>query len=166
MAWTLSTHSLSQLDGVNPILKDIVLLTSATAWCPPFCVAQGRRSAEEQLKDWLKGVSKLNGIPVGVVRNGYKGTGVGKHMLGLAVDLVPLVGGVPSWDWAQYYPLIDAVRGCAVAKQKVLRWGGVWDKHLNDLAPGGQGLLVEHQNYLLRMHGKTLCDGPHLELLA
>lgn len=158
----LSTHSQSNLVGVDRRL--IAVVEGAAEATPiPFIVAEGVRSASQQLKDWLSGHSRFNGIPKGKTQDGIAGTGMSKHQLGLAVDLVPLAAGQPSWDWTQYYILMDAVRKVGDQLGTRLRWGGAWNEPLNTLPAGPAGLNLGHLRYR-KLEPQGLCDGPHVEL--
>ncbi len=51
----------------------------------------------------------------------------------LAVDVVPIFAGKPTWDWSHYHPLADAVKAEWAAMQAegltegyTLSWGGDW----------------------------------------
>lgn len=54
-----------------------------------------------------------------------------------AVDLVPVVGGKPQWQWPQIYPIARAMKAAATREHVVVEWGGDW---------------------------KTIKDGPHYQL--
>lgn len=172
--FTLSGNSQQNLVGVHP---DVIRVVKRAAQDSnvPFVIGEGVRSAADQLRDWHKGVTKLNGIPVGSTFKGVAGTGVGKHQVtrdgyGHAVDAVPLVGGELLWSlptaqqWQHIYPMADAIRAAAIAEGVTLRWGGVWDKKLNDLSAGAAALEQEVKAYQARHAGPDFLDGPHFEL--
>lgn len=163
--FALSPHSVTNLSGVNVALVAVIQQAALGAE-QAFGVSEGLRSADQQLIDWLKGRSKLNGIPIGETQNGHKGTGVGKHQLGLAVDVYPIVNGQADFNnWKYFYPVIDSIRVAAIALGTIVRWGGVWDRHLNDLQAGPTGLEKERDSYIVRHPGKDFLDGPHIELV-
>jgi peptidoglycan L-alanyl-D-glutamate endopeptidase CwlK len=167
--------SQQRLAGVVPALvavADHAIQISAQ----DFCVGEGVRSAADQLRDWYRRTSKLNGIPVGATVNGVRGTGVGNHQVkadgfGHALDLVPVVGGALLWtlpaaeQWPHIYPVADAMRTAAISLGTRIRWGGVWDRILNDLAPGAAALEQAVRDYEGRHAGPDFIDGPHFEIL-
>jgi len=142
-----------------------------------FGVAEGVRSDADQLRDWMRHTSKLNGIPVGKIRNGVHGTGRGNHQLaadgfGHATDLVPYVNGVILWSavppaqqWDYIYPVAAAMHAAAIAENVDLRWGGVWDRKLRDLPGTVAGLRQSVADYCTRHPGPDFLDGPHFELV-
>ena len=165
MTFTLSGHSQSLLSAVSPDLRRVVIhAIQVTAL--DFAVSEGWRSSQDQMKDWLKGRSRFNGIPVGQTQGGIAGTGLGNHQSGRAVDLVPLVNGLPDYsDWSNFYPLADAMRTAALAESVTIRWGGVWDRLLNNLPAGPVPLELARNDYAKRHGGHALLDGPHFELV-
>ncbi|MBI3678468.1 MAG: M15 family peptidase [Proteobacteria bacterium] len=127
-----------------------------------FAVCEGRRSDADQLKAWLTGHSKLNGIPIGQTRDGYRGTGRGNHQDGTAVDLVPIADGAPSFaQWPPFFAIALAMRNAARAENVLIRWGGVWDRSLVEL---GDDMQAEMNAYTKRHAGPDFLDGPHFEL--
>jgi hypothetical protein len=78
------------------------------------------------------------------------------------VDLVPYSGGKYVWDWDKIYPVAFAMRTSAITYGVNIRWGGVWDKWLNNLS---RNLEQEVQDYVNRHAGSDFLDGPHFELV-
>lgn len=78
-----------------------------------------------------------------------------------------------SWHWGHAYQVAKAMRAAAIELGINVRWGGVWDKNLNDLS---EDLESEVAHYVLRQKkrqadaGKAdqavFVDGPHFELPA
>lgn len=165
----------AHLVGVHPRLVSVAQHAIQIS-TQDFCVAEGVRSAADQLRDWMRRTSKLNGIPVGQIVNGVHGTGVGNHQVkadgfGHAVDLVPIVDGALLWtlpeaqQWQHIYPVAEAMRLAAISFNIRIRWGGVWDRCLNDLNGTGP-LAAEVQAYEARHVGADFIDGVHFELAA
>lgn len=106
-----------QLARVHPDLVKVVRAVFATSPMP-FRVLEGARNKEQQRKNIEAGVSwtmKSRHIPG---RNGYA------H----AVDLVPLVNGQVSWDWAVYRRFAPIVRAAAASVGVMVEWGGDWSR--------------------------------------
>jgi hypothetical protein len=177
----MDASSESRLVNVQPALVRVV--HRADTACPGlFIVSEGVRSDADQLRDWMRHASKLNGIPVGQVVNGVHGTGRGNHQLNLvdklghAVDLAPMIGGLvwggPSATSAQQWigccAVADAMRDAAIAEAIRIRWGGDWDAALNDLPDGATALMIDHNSYMSKFRAANgrwpLADGPHFEL--
>jgi peptidoglycan L-alanyl-D-glutamate endopeptidase CwlK len=126
MAITLSASSLAKLDHVHPDLIKVVKKVAEISTID-FTVMEGTRSVAQQKLNVAKGVSTtMNSrhIP-------------GKDGLAHAVDLVPIVGGKVSWDWAVYNKFSPIVKQAAKLVGVPLEWGGDW---------------------------KTFKDGPHYQL--
>lgn len=172
----MDARSESNLALVHPDLVKVI--RGALQTPQPFIVGEGVRSAADQLRDWYRRATKLNGIPVGQFVNGVRGTGVGNHQIkpdgfGHAVDLLPMVNGEMLWtlpadqQWQYIYPVADVMRTAAIACNIRLRWGAVWDRCLNDLKYGGpQNMAAEVRAYELRHAGPDFLDGVHFELMG
>lgn len=176
MPFNLGQQSLTQLAKVHPDLVRVVkaaILVSAQ----DFTVEQGLRSDADQLAAFKRGNSKLNGIPKGQTVGGIKGTGRGNHQADLtdglshAVDLTPWVDGMILWravpaakQWNYIYPVAAAMREAAIAQNVKIRWGGVWDMSLNELAAGAAAMEQAVVDYKKRRNGKAFIDGPHYEI--
>ncbi|MBY5581849.1 M15 family metallopeptidase [Rhizobium leguminosarum] len=126
MPVTLSASSVEKLKAVHPdlvrVVKRAALMSSID-----FTVMEGTRSVAQQKLNVAKGVSStMNSrhIP-------------GKDGLSKAVDLVPIVNGKASWDWAVYNKFAPIVKEAAKLEKVPVEWGGDW---------------------------KTFKDGPHFQL--
>lgn len=170
--------SLANMAGMHPDLIRVnnraIIITAQD-----FGVTCGIRSDAAQLDAWLHHFSKLNGIPVGQTVKGIKGTGRGNHQIdahdhtGHATDNTPFINGVILWSavppeqqWKYIYPVASAMRDAAIIEAVKLRWGGVWDRTLNDLPAGAAAMQAEVAAYTVRHKGPDFIDGPHFELLA
>jgi peptidoglycan L-alanyl-D-glutamate endopeptidase CwlK len=145
--FTLNSRSLKKLEGVNPILVELV--HSASQICvQTFIVVDGLRTLAQQKE---------------LVRRGASKTLKSKHLTGHAVDLVPYIGSKPRWEWPLIYPIALAMQQAARTKGVKIRWGGVWDRELTKLS---SNLEVEVLNYAQRHPGPDFLDGPHYELMG
>ena len=155
MPFSLGASSRAHLAGVHPALAGVVgraiLLTAQD-----FTVMEGLRSLAQQKENVRKGVSKTMDSKHLKQPDGY----------GHAVDLVPWVDGHAQWLWPAIYPIAAAMREAAIGAGVRLRWGGVWDRVLNDLPAGAVALEAEVQAYQHRHPGPDFLDGPHYELHA
>ena len=121
MSFHLSEKSLERLAGVHPDLARVVHRTIEITPID-FVVVEGLRSLSRQ--KYLMATGKTR-------------TMNSRHLDGHAVDLAPLVGGVVSWDWEHFHPLIEAVRTAAKELGIAVIHGADW---------------------------KSFPDGPHHEL--
>lgn len=149
------TASERELVGVDPGLVRVVRGALALSACD-FAVHDGIRSVEEQRRYVAQGVSK---------------TMRSKHIEGKAVDLVPVVDGKLRWWWPQIYQIAAAMHTAAISDGVTVWWGCVWDRPLNDLAPGvtkladlPDALKAEGLAYNARHPGADFPDGPHFEV--
>jgi len=146
-----------ELMGVEPQLVRVVRL-ALTLSSIDFVVFDGIRSVAEQLAHVRKGMSE---------------TMVSKHLVGLAVDLVPYIGGRPTWDWEGCYRIAFAMAAAANRLEcaENIIWGGAWDRTLADIiSPGGEraAFTIETfrrvvEDYKKRHAGPDFIDGPHFE---
>lgn len=113
----LSELSLKRLTGVHPdlvkVVKRAIELTTQD-----FMVMEGTRTIEQQREYVRKGTSKTMRS-----RHIPSSNACG---LGCAVDIVPIVNGQVSWDWAYYYPLETAMLAAAKEVGVPIEWGGRW----------------------------------------
>ncbi len=144
--------SLKELEGVN---VDLVRVTrrALELTSQDFCVFDGIRTYKEQQLHVANGTSK---------------TMQSKHLQGLAVDLVPWIGGKPVWDWGGCYKIAVAMDQAAteLGVADRITWGGAWDRKLSDF--GGDTneyslVVAEYQN---RHPGPDFLDGPHYEITS
>lgn len=90
-----------------------------------------------------------------------------RHLTGHAIDVAPYVDGKPRWDWSLFFPVARAFHEAAELEGVALRWGGVWDRLLLDLAR--DSLEDEVASYVRRCRSATppkpaKIDGPHFEI--
>ena len=161
MTFTLGARSLRNMRGMNPDLIAVIngAIEISTV---DFCILDGGgfRTVEMQQALYNKGRFGNPG-PIVTQKDGVKNRS--NHQDGLAVDLVPWVGGSVSWNWEYVYPIFAAVHAVTKAKKiSGLIWGGVWDKKLVDLDV--TKLEDEVQKYTIRHAGSDMLDGPHMEL--
>jgi peptidoglycan L-alanyl-D-glutamate endopeptidase CwlK len=126
----------------------------------------GTRTAEEQRALWMQG---RNGNPGKIVtdKDGYDNKS--EHQIredgyGYAGDAVPWHTGAPSWNWEFVFPVIKAIGTVAREQGASLRWGGVWDRKLEEL--NLDDLEGEVHAYTVRHPGPDHIDGPHIEYLG
>lgn len=157
MTYALGHASRRELVGVHADLVRVVETAISLTRCD-FTVHDGIRTVEEQRRYVAAGVSK---------------TMRSKHLLGFAVDLVPWIDGKPRWWWPQIYEIAAAMHRAACALDVPILWGVVWDRALNDLAPGindpdllADALRREGLAYNARHPGKDFPDGPHYEVIT
>lgn len=148
MTYELSPRSLDRLHGVHPDLVRVVMRAISTT-TQDFAVQQGLRTLEEQKRNVAKGNSR---------------TMKSRHLTGHAVDLVPWIDGALKWDWPAIYKIASAMRGAAIAENVPIRFGGVWDRRLNELPGDPAGIKLAVEAYAKRHPGSDLLDGPHYEL--
>lgn len=114
MAYFLSERSKNRLDGVNPILREIIeesiKLTPIDFGIPPH---GGKRTAEEQNKIFFDGNSKCDGYDK-----------ISKHQSGNAFDFYAFIGGNASWDPVHLALLAGVFMSVAKSKGVYLLWGG------------------------------------------
>lgn len=106
-----------QLARVHPDLVKVARALAATSPMP-FRVLEGARTKELQRKNIEAGVSWTMNSRHIPGRNGYA------H----AMDLVPLVNGQVTWDWAVYRRFAPLVRAAAASVGVTVEWGGDWRK--------------------------------------
>lgn len=150
MSFNLGRGSRAELVGVHPDLVRVVE-RAIQITRQDFTVHDGLRSVEEQREYVQRGVSK---------------TMKSKHLEGLAVDLVPVINGQARWEWPPIYQIAAAMHAAAAELGVALRWGGVWDRNLNDLPGDSAGLQQAVRDYTARHPGPDFIDGPHYEIVS
>lgn len=128
-----------------------------------FSVHDGIRTFAEQKEYVRTGVSKTMRsyhIP-GIQRSHGTMTNYAQ-----AVDLVPYIGGKLRWEWEPIYLIAGAMHEklFCVGNNKI-RWGGVWDRTLDQLNPND--LAGERDRYIERRRQagrKAFTDGPHFQI--
>ncbi|URA07015.1 endolysin [Xanthomonas phage Elanor] len=158
MSYKLGTKSRAALKGVHPQLVQVVERAIQVTQVD-FQVYEGLRTRERQATLVAKGASQTMDSRHLVGRDGF----------GHAVDLVPLIDfdgdgkAELRWDWSLCYRVAQAVRHASIELQVPIRWGGVWDRALADLADPEDA--VEEYAARRRSQGKkAFLDGPHFEL--
>lgn len=118
MGYKLGTRSLQNLSGVHPdlvaVVKRAIEITDQD-----FTVIEGMRDISRQRQ---------------LVKSGASTTMNSRHLTGHAVDIAPWP---ISWEWAEFYPIADAMKQAAKELYVNLEWGGDW---------------------------KSFPDGPHFQL--
>jgi peptidoglycan L-alanyl-D-glutamate endopeptidase CwlK len=154
MTFKLSRSSLGKLEGVHPLLVDVVKMALAHTRTD-FGVIYGVRTLEEQKKLFEKGASQTMKSYHLVQPDGYA----------YAVDLMAYVGSRASWELSLYDDLADAMKIAAKEHGAHIRWGGAWT--VNDIRVW-DGTMEEAMNSyvdLRRSQGRRpFIDGPHFEL--
>lgn len=160
MTFALGSKSRANLQGVHPHLVQVVE-RAIQVTSVDFQVFEGLRTRQRQAKLVAQGASQTmdsRHLP-------------GRDGLGHAVDLVPLIDfdqdgrAELRWDWSLCYKVALAVRVASIELQVPIRWGGVWDRALADLADPED----EVAEYVVRRKAigkKAFLDGPHFELPA
>lgn len=152
MAFVLGARSTKELEGVKAPLVAVVRRAIAIT-AQDFAITDGLRTPAEQQELLARGATTtLNS----------------KHLTGDAVDAVPVVAGKPRWEWPLTYAVAAAFQTAAIELGTRLRWGGVWDKVLNELPPGAAQLEEEVNAYVARrrrLGRRAFIDGPHFELM-
>lgn len=159
--FALGSKSRQSLSGVHP---DLVRVVERAIEVTPvdFQVYEGLRTRARQAK---------------LVASGASQTMDSRHLpgsdgLGRAVDLVPLIDfdgdgkAELRWDWNLCYRVADAVRRASLELQVPIRWGGVWDKTLADLAGDMEDEVAGYVTRRKAAGKKAFLDGPHFELPA
>lgn len=115
--YKLSKRSRSRLDGIKPVLIEIV--EEAIKESPyDFGIPNfgGLRTSEDQFYLFNKGVSKCDGYD----KKSY-------HQSGNAFDIFAFVDGKATWKHEYYKPIADHIKEIAKEKFGVeLQWGGDW----------------------------------------
>lgn len=151
MTYVLGKQSLAKLAGVHNdlarVVKRAIELSAAD-----FGVHEGLRTIETQREYLKRGVTK---------------TLQSRHLSGHAVDLVPYIAGTLRWEWEPIYHIAVAMARASQELIVPLRWGGVWDKTMNEYAgnaPDAAKMKAAVQEYCVRHPGPDFLDGPHFEL--
>lgn len=149
MTFVLGGQSTHNLIGVHADLIRVVR-RAITITPVDFAVIEGRRTEQRQAQLFAAKATK---------------TLLSKHITGDAVDLAAWVGGRHSWDWPLYYRLAEAMRDAADMEQVKLRWGGVWDRCLNDLHGDLEDDVADYvkRRKALKPGEAVFIDGPHYE---
>lgn len=146
--YLLSEQSLQRLKGVHPDLAKVVKRAIQITEMD-FAVHEGLRTVEQQRK---------------YVNAGKSQTMKSNHLTGRAVDIVPTPDGGPlSWDWDDYYAMVEAMQKAAEELNITVRWGGCWE--IINGKTGTPKSWVDAYGARKRAVGqKAFTDGPHFEL--
>lgn len=147
MTFVLGGQSTHNLIGVHESLTRLVR-KAITLTTVDFAVIEGVRSRVRQEQ---------------LVKAGASKTMDSKHLTGDAVDLAAWVGGRHSWDWPLYYEIAHAMRRAAIEEGVRIRWGGVWDRCLNDIEGDLDDAVAEYVARRKAAGKKAFLDGPHFE---
>ena len=154
MSFTLSSRSLSKLEGVHESLVNIVKEAIQVSKVD-FGVICGTRTKAEQAELVKKGASKtMNSRHLPQESTGKS------H----AVDLMAYIGSRASWELNLYDDIADAIRVGAVIEGVDVTWGGAWHKTLNDWRGSAHDLMNEYIDLRRSQSRKPFIDGPHFQL--
>ena len=143
-------RSKSELVGVRKELVECSTLALMKYSKIDYMCFDGLRTPEEQARH---------------VKNGTSKTMNSKHLTGNAVDLVPIIGGLPKWDWEGCYMIALAMDLAAteLGYANHIIWGGAWDKTLAQYGNNPEAYAAEVKAYRQRNPGPDFIDGPHFE---
>lgn len=168
MTFKLSTRSKNNLKGVHPRLVEMVH-EAITLTPVDFGILDdgGLRTAAMQQRLYRAGASKLDGRSR-KSKHQKQPSGYGE-----AVDLVPYFNGMYRWEWPLIYPIASTMAFLSHKHGVELRWGGVWDRELDDYAPKKAECIDDYaphlkravREYCVRHPGPDFIDGPHYEML-
>lgn len=146
----MSQGSLNKLRGVHPSLAQCAVDALAVS-LTDYGVYEGLRTPERQKQ---------------LVAQGKSRTLQSKHLVGLAVDLVPWIDGRYQWEWDECAMIAFAMDQTATKMGIAHRitWGGAWDRKLSDFGGKLSDYMAEVKKYQQRT-GKNFIDGPHFEIL-
>lgn len=147
--FVLSRRSLSNLEGVNPVLVDIVHY-AIDVTSIDFGVISGVRTVEEQRELVARGASQ---------------TMNSKHLTGHAVDLMVYIGSRASWELNLYDDVAEAIRAGAIKYDAPVRWGAAWT--VDDIRSWPYSMEEAMLDYIdiRRSEGRRpFIDAPHFEL--
>lgn len=124
MSFKFSKSSLSRLNTVNPLLKQIFLKALPTS---PYDFGipkdGGKRTAKRQNELYQQGRS----IPGKIITNADGYNKPSYHQSGNAVDIYAYVNGKPSWNVMYFAPIARHLQKVAKEHFNVnLEWGGDW----------------------------------------
>lgn len=143
--------SVDKMNGVDKRLVECATIALTKYTTQDFCIYEGLRTKARQAQ---------------LVAQGKSQTLQSKHLEGLALDLVPIINGVATWDWEGCYKIAYAMDQAAtqLGIAHLITWGGAWDRKLSDFG----GILPlyrkEVELYNARHPGKDFNDGPHFQI--
>lgn len=149
--YSLSSNSLRRLEGVDNQLV-LVVKRAIQLSVVDFSVFEGLRTPARQKLLFNQGKSQ---------------TMNSRHLTGHAVDLVAWVNGKLDWgEWSHYYRIGEAMAQAAKELDVTIRWGGVWDRRLQELKPPFEHEVSGYVERRKAIGRSAFLDGPHFELLA
>ena len=80
--------------------------------------------------------------------------------------LAPYINGRLRWEWPLIYPICRTVRAVALQHNLAIRWGGVWDRKLNDLVDDPVQEVAAYIERRRALGQSAFLDGPHYELVT
>lgn len=158
MGFTLGSISRQHLVGIHPdlvrVVEGAIIETKVD-----FRVYEGLRTIERQRRLFDAGASTTLESKHVLQKDGF----------GHAVDLVPyldfdLDGDKElRWDWPLAFTIAEAVQKAATVFNTPIRWGGCWDRLLNNVGDpeDASGGYVQRRRLAGR---RAFLDGPHFEL--
>lgn len=168
-------HSKDRMGTLHP---DLVRVLQAFAPLSPYecVVAQGNRTAEEEMGLWLKchnpdgtrngepWLTNCNGYQIGeLAPNGIQGTGVSNHQGGYAVDLGVLINGIYVGTLDKYHAVAAVLIPLAKSMGIEMIYGGTWQPpktdsdhfELNRAFYPASGVQANAGQYSLNLNGGT-----------
>lgn len=163
MTFTLGSRSRANLAGVHPDLVMTVEMALSMATVDFGVAGKAVRTAEEQHKLFLQGVTQ---------KDGYKSKS--NHQpwadgLGHAVDLTPYVGGryiVTEDAWGHYPKIASAMSKAAhvLGLAPRLMWGCNWYETMDKYGSSEADMIAAIDRYKRAHPGADFIDGPHYQL--
>lgn len=152
--FVFGTRSRAELQGVHP---DLVAVFERAIGISEqdFAIHDGLRTDAEQRALVNRGASQT-------MHSKHKRQADG---FGHAGDAVPYINGKLRWEWGPIYIIAAAMARAAREKGVRVRWGGCWDRALNDLGTTAEEMKRAVAGYCGRHPGPDFIDGPHFELL-
>ena len=147
----------AELIGVKVELVEIANLAIKHT-TQDFMIFDGVRTVQEQRNNVNRGASKTMHSMHLPQADGFS------H----AIDCVPVVGTLPTWDWDLIYPVVCAIDWAAtqLGYAANIRWGGAWDRRLSDFGGDPKAYKRVVEDYAARRRAigkKAFLDGPHFE---
>ena len=163
MTYSLGSRSRANLAGVHPDLVRIIDAAIAITTQDFGIAGKAVRTAEEQHKLFLQGVTQ---------KDGYKHKS--NHQpwadgFGHAVDLTPFAGGkfiVTDAAWGMYPAIASAMSRAAKSLGLAARltWGGNWFETMDRYGSEPADMTAALARYKVQHPGPDFADGPHFQL--
>lgn len=147
----LGKRSLRELEGVHPLLVDVVHRAIKTS-TQDFTVIDGLRTIEQQREYVRKGVSQTMNSKHLPQPDGYS------H----AVDLAPYIGGKVRWEMEACYAIAEAMRVAAAEADASLVWGGCWEPLTGSESP--KAMVRRYVDARLDRGRRAFVDAVHYQL--